>query len=303
MAYVFSSVSDRALGCPECGGTCARRAPAASRRTLGEWYVREEPEDDGDDEDRTRRPAGRQPASGQRASLGAAPPLNAREVITGFEFDRTGLPHAERGKLVRLAQRILAGHRGPYRVIGHTDPSGTDAYNLDLGLRRAEEVQRQLIITLERLRPGSSRGVMVVPATAGERRPVAPNTSEQSRAHNRRVEILAGEAALMPVIPAYSRLPAIYDATLGVPWFRHARRAFERLVAWFGMSDSGERPTWAAGRFIRAIPESALARNPCLRFDRSPEMLDIARAGCGGAPVNSSSCRTSGTSGCRNQWI
>lgn len=193
MAYVFSSVSDRALGCPGCGGTCGRRATAAPQRTLGEWgewYVRDEPEDDGGD-DRAQRPTG-PPAPGQRAALGAVPPLTPIEVITGFEFDRTGLPQTERGKLVRLAQRILAGHRGPYRVIGHTDPSGTDAYNLDLGLRRAKEVRRQLVITLERLRPGSSRGVMVVPATAGERRPLAPNTNEQSRAHNRRVEIVGG---------------------------------------------------------------------------------------------------------------
>jgi outer membrane protein OmpA-like peptidoglycan-associated protein len=195
MAYVFSSVSDRALGCPGCGGTCGRRATAAPRCTLGEWgewYVREEPEDDGDDEDRPQRSVGERPAPGPRASLGAVPPLKPLEVITGFEFDRTGLPQAERGKLVRLAQRILAGHRGPYRVIGHTDPSGTDAYNRDLGLRRAKEVQRQLIIMLERLRPGSSRGVIVVPTSAGERRPVAPNNSEENRAHNRRVEIVGG---------------------------------------------------------------------------------------------------------------
>jgi outer membrane protein OmpA-like peptidoglycan-associated protein len=198
MAYVFSSVSGGALGCPGCGGTCGRRATAASHRTLGEWYVREEPEEDADDEDRRpsasaggQAPTGGQAPPRQPPSLGEAMPVaNPLDVITGFEFDRSGVPNAEHAKLVRLARFILAGHRGPFRVIGHTDPVGTDAYNMDLGLRRAKEVQRRLIITLEAMRPGSSRGVIIAPASAGERRPVAPNTSEQSRARNRRVEIV-----------------------------------------------------------------------------------------------------------------
>jgi SAM-dependent methyltransferase len=88
----------------------------------------------------------------------------------------------------------------------------------------------------------------------------------------------------MPLIPAYSRLPAVYDVTLGVPWFRHARRAFERLVSWFGIkfrraADVG----CGTGLFARYL--NRRWRVPVFAIDRSPEMLDIARGGCVSGPV------------------
>ena len=193
MGYVSSSPTDRALGCPGCGGTCGRQTSAVPRRQLGEWYVREEPEDDADDADRREpAPLNRRPQPSHRGGLSEAQPApRPLEVITGFAFDRSSVPNPEQAKLIRVARLILAGQRGPYRLIGHTDPVGTDAYNLDLGLRRATEVQRQMNVTLERMRPGSSRTVIFIPGSAGETQPVSPNTTEESRARNRRVDIVA----------------------------------------------------------------------------------------------------------------
>jgi SAM-dependent methyltransferase len=88
----------------------------------------------------------------------------------------------------------------------------------------------------------------------------------------------------MLVLPAYSRLPALYDATLGVPWFRHARRAFERLVSWFGIGfRSAADVGCGTGLFARYL--NRRWHVPVFAVDRSPEMLDVARAGCVGAPV------------------
>jgi SAM-dependent methyltransferase len=88
----------------------------------------------------------------------------------------------------------------------------------------------------------------------------------------------------MPLIPAYSRLPAVYDATLGVPWFRHARRVFERLVSGFGIRFNRAADVGCGtGLFARYLHRRW--RVPVFAIDRSPEMLDIARAGCGEAPV------------------
>jgi hypothetical protein len=140
--------------------------------------------------------------SNYRRFFGQAPvsghPL---EVITGFAFDRAKVPDPEQTKLIRVARRILGGQRGPYKLIGHTDPVGSDAYNLDLGLRRAGEVMRQMNIALERMRPGSSRVVAFLPVSAGEKQPLAPNTTDAGRARNRRVDIVAPAAPQPPACP------------------------------------------------------------------------------------------------------
>ncbi len=68
------------------------------------------------------------------------------------------------------------------RVEGHTDSRGSDAYNKDLSIRRANAV-RQLL---------AQRGVAETRMDAvgyGESMPVATNDTEAGRARNRRVEI------------------------------------------------------------------------------------------------------------------
>ena len=67
-------------------------------------------------------------------------------------------------------------------VAGHTDSTGTDAYNQSLSERRAASVARYL----------QAQGVMpqrLITVGMGEARPVADNGTEAGRAANRRVEI------------------------------------------------------------------------------------------------------------------
>ena len=65
------------------------------------------------------------------------------------------------------------------RIIGHTDNSGTDEYNMDLGKRRAESA-REYFMEL-----GVSQEIKI--ESMGENQPVAPNNTPENRQKNRRV--------------------------------------------------------------------------------------------------------------------
>lgn len=66
-------------------------------------------------------------------------------------------------------------------ITGHTDALSGDAYNMELGRRRAQAVRRYL----------EQRGINTnfKIASAGEREPVASNDTEEGRAKNRRVNL------------------------------------------------------------------------------------------------------------------
>ncbi|CAA9240109.1 MAG: Outer membrane protein A precursor [uncultured Acetobacteraceae bacterium] len=108
-----------------------------------------------------------------------------------FDFDRAEL-RAEAGpQLQRLMQEVSARVPRPaFRVEGHTDWIGGDAYNLRLSTRRAESVRNWLV------REGGVPRPAVSTAGYGESRPVAPNSAPDGRddpdgrQRNRRVELL-----------------------------------------------------------------------------------------------------------------
>ena len=87
-----------------------------------------------------------------------------------------------------------------FRIEGHTDGAGTDAYNLNLSRRRAVSVEDFLVKTFG-LNPGQFE---VIPL--GKSKPIASNDTEQGRAMNRRVVIVNtlqsfdSRAELKPVI-------------------------------------------------------------------------------------------------------
>ncbi|MBK6879961.1 MAG: OmpA family protein [Elusimicrobia bacterium] len=67
-------------------------------------------------------------------------------------------------------------------VVGFTDDRGSDAYNQNLSLQRAQAVRLSMV----------GRGVPAAAVEAvgmGEATPVAPNTTEEGRSKNRRVEL------------------------------------------------------------------------------------------------------------------
>lgn len=107
--------------------------------------------------------------------------LNMPDNIT-FGFNRTDLQPQFRPVLDRLATTLNEYNQTVIEVAGHTDNVGSDSVNYTISRRRAETVAGYLSSK------GVSRERMEIVA-AGETRPIAPNTTEDGRARNRRVEI------------------------------------------------------------------------------------------------------------------
>lgn len=85
---------------------------------------------------------------------------------------------------LRQVARIMGNRpRVKARIIGHTDSTGSDSYNLDLSLRRAESVADFIGgqgVERRRLRTEGR----------GEQEPIASNATPQGQQLNRRVELI-----------------------------------------------------------------------------------------------------------------
>jgi len=104
-----------------------------------------------------------------------------------FEFGSDRLTAASKRDLDVFGDAMLESLRDREVTLeGHTDAIGSDQYNLDLSVRRAETARRYLI---------ESFGVSPrqVQATGkGKADPVASNDSETGRSQNRRVDFIFG---------------------------------------------------------------------------------------------------------------
>ena len=104
-------------------------------------------------------------------------------VVTNVTFDFNSATFREdaKPKLDRLAG-LLAEHPDVnVRIVGYTDSLGTDEYNAELSLMRAESVRDYLVS--RGIAPGRLHAV-----GRGKANPLVPDASVQGRAVNRRVE-------------------------------------------------------------------------------------------------------------------
>jgi outer membrane protein OmpA-like peptidoglycan-associated protein len=85
-------------------------------------------------------------------------------------------------KLDRIAQVMITYPQTGILVEGHTDSTGSEAYNQQLSERRALSVKNLLV-----QRGVSPQRIDIL--GHGERRPVATNDTPEGRQMNRRVEI------------------------------------------------------------------------------------------------------------------
>jgi outer membrane protein OmpA-like peptidoglycan-associated protein len=93
-------------------------------------------------------------------------------------------------------------------VLGHTDAIGTDAYNDNLSARRAENVMKELV------RRGV-RSTQLSEVAIGKRQPIAPNDTEEGRAHNRRVEFLVSSGIDANLAAVQQRVVPVSYLSLG----------------------------------------------------------------------------------------
>lgn len=100
-----------------------------------------------------------------------------------FDFDTSEIKPAAREVLIAHARYLAANPGQQVRLEGHADERGTKEYNLALGERRANAVQRFLIVN------GATRGQLET-VSYGEEKPEVMGSSESSWAQNRRVELI-----------------------------------------------------------------------------------------------------------------
>ena len=106
------------------------------------------------------------------------------EDAVKFKLGSAELSDSAKVKLDEFAQQLKTDNKGVYLEIqGHTDSTGSDGLNYDLGERRAESVRRYLNkqgIALNRMSTISY----------GEEEPVAKNNTRTGRSQNRRVVVV-----------------------------------------------------------------------------------------------------------------
>ena len=108
-------------------------------------------------------------------------PLSQR--VFYFEFDSSELSADDRDALVAHGRFLASNPNVSVVVEGHADERGTREYNLALGERRAQTVERILF-----LQAAAKDQLQVI--SFGEESPVAMGHDEQAWHLNRRVELL-----------------------------------------------------------------------------------------------------------------
>jgi outer membrane protein OmpA-like peptidoglycan-associated protein len=136
--------------------------------------------------------------TGPPGVAGTAGPAGAERVVTRevaavakewvsfqnvlFDFDKYNIRPSEAPKIQAIVDFMKQNPNFQAGLDGHTDPRGTDAYNLRLGQRRADSVAAALVgagISKDRLRA----------ATFGKRDRNCTENTEECFQRNRRVEV------------------------------------------------------------------------------------------------------------------
>ena len=101
-----------------------------------------------------------------------------------FDFDKS-VVKPQYFELLRNVKDYVEQNNLKILIIGHTDSKGTDAYNMALGMRRANAVRDKL------LEFGLDPARIVGVESRGESQPIAPNDTDEGRFQNRRIQFEA----------------------------------------------------------------------------------------------------------------
>jgi outer membrane protein OmpA-like peptidoglycan-associated protein len=108
--------------------------------------------------------------------------ITAPSFIVFFDFDKSDLTPAAQDTIRKAAAAYRTKGGAQIKTSGHTDRSGTEAYNMALSLRRANAVKAMLV------REGVAETDISV-VGLGESHPMVPTADGVREAQNRRVEI------------------------------------------------------------------------------------------------------------------
>ena len=100
-----------------------------------------------------------------------------------FDFDKASLKANAKSNIENLATSLQNNPETDILIIGHTDATGADAYNMRLSDRRADAVRSYAMTN------GISASRLTTEGR-GETEPIADNTTEVGKSQNRRVEVV-----------------------------------------------------------------------------------------------------------------
>jgi peptidoglycan-associated lipoprotein len=128
---------------------------------------------------------GAQPSAAAPEGAAEAAPADAQSLqrLVYFAFDSSAVDAESRSVIEANAAYLAANPQARVTLEGHTDERGTREYNLALGERRAQSVERVL-------RSGGIASNRISTVSFGEEKPVAPGQGEQAWGQNRRVEFV-----------------------------------------------------------------------------------------------------------------
>jgi len=115
--------------------------------------------------------------------------LNLKEGAN-FPFNSNALTPETRSQIDGFLSDLKETDDAIFLVAGHTDNVGSEAYNYELGQKRAASVARYLIAH-KRLDP-----LRVTAVSYGKSAPIADNATREGRRKNRRIEILVYKEAI-----------------------------------------------------------------------------------------------------------
>jgi OOP family OmpA-OmpF porin len=120
------------------------------------------------------------PAGVQVDAVGC--PLKGSITLEGvnFEYNSAALTVASHPPLDAIADGLKKHPRLKVEIQGHTDSTGTPAYNLKLSQKRADSVRDYLVY-------GGVNADQLVTKGYGQTQPAASNKTGEGRAKNRRV--------------------------------------------------------------------------------------------------------------------
>ena len=123
------------------------------------------------------------------AAAGVSQSKITLQADTLYDFDKSTLKPEGKATLDKIAADLKKIKLEVIIAVGNTDSIGTDAYNMALGMRRAQSVKTYLV----------SKGVdgsRIYTESKGKSNPVASNATAEGRAKNRRTDIeVVGTAA------------------------------------------------------------------------------------------------------------
>ncbi|MFL5334244.1 MAG: OmpA family protein [Geminicoccaceae bacterium] len=141
----------------------------------------------------------------QTTAPASQPMTDAGEVARGrylvfFDFNKSTLTPAARQVISEAAADFRNSGQSQLQVVGHTDTSGSAAYNQRLSERRAASVQAELV------RLGVPESAVVVTGS-GQNDLLVPTADQVREPQNRRVEIIVPQRPAPAPMPVAEQAP------------------------------------------------------------------------------------------------